>query len=73
VERISDKERERLGELLAEGAPAWRMHQEVHRSRRAIRRAINASRRPPASESTQRLTYAVDTAPGSGGSPSASA
>jgi IS30 family transposase len=47
VERLSDKERERLGELLAEGAPAWRMHQEVHRSRWAIRRAINALGRPP--------------------------
>jgi hypothetical protein len=73
MERLSDKERERLGELLAEGAPAWRMHQEVHRSRWAIRRAINALRRPPTSESTQRLTYAVDTAPWSGGRPSASA
>ena len=47
MERLSDKERERLGELLAEGAPAWRMHQEVHRSRWAIRRAINALPRPP--------------------------
>jgi IS30 family transposase len=50
VERLSDKERERLGELLAEGAPAWRMHQEVHRSRWAIRRAINALGRPPRRE-----------------------
>jgi IS30 family transposase len=46
VERLVDKERERLGELLAEGASAWRMHQEVHRSRWAIRRAINALQRP---------------------------
>jgi IS30 family transposase len=50
VERLSDKERERLGELLAEGAPAWRMHQEVHRSRWAIRRAINGLQRPPGRE-----------------------
>jgi IS30 family transposase len=50
MERLSDKERERLGELLAEGAPAWRMHQEVHRSRWAIRRAINALQRPPRRE-----------------------
>ena len=50
VERLSDKERERLGELLAEGAPAWRMHQEVHRSRWAIRRAINGLQRPPRRE-----------------------
>ena len=47
MERSSDKERERLVELLAEGAPVWRMHQEVHRSRWAIRRAINALWRPP--------------------------
>ena len=50
MERLSDKERERLGELLAKGAPAWRMHQEVHRSRWAIRRAINALGRPPRRE-----------------------
>ena len=50
MERLSDKERERLAELLAEGAPAWRMHQEVHRSRWAIRRAINALQRPPKRE-----------------------
>ena len=50
VERLSDKERERLGELLAEGAPAWRMHREVHRSRWAIRRAINGLQRPPRRE-----------------------
>jgi IS30 family transposase len=50
VERLSDRERERLVELLAEGAPAWRMHQEVHRSRWAIRRAINSLGRPPRRE-----------------------
>src|ERR671910_729222 len=47
MERLSDRERQRLVELLAEGAPAWRMHQEIHRSRWAIRRAINALQRPP--------------------------
>ena len=50
MERLSDRERERLVELLAEGAPAWRMHQEIHRSRWAIRRAINALQRPPKRE-----------------------
>src|SRR5205823_15080645 len=50
MERWSDRERERLVELLAEGAPAWRMHQEIHRSRWAIRRAINALQRPPKRE-----------------------
>ena len=47
MERLSDKERARLAELVAEGAPAWRMHQEINRSRWAIRRAINAMHRPP--------------------------
>ena len=47
MERLSDKERARLAELVAEGAPAWRMHQEINRSRWAIRRAINAMQRPP--------------------------
>jgi IS30 family transposase len=47
MERLSDKERERLAELVAERAPAWRMHQEINRSRWAIRRAVNALKRPP--------------------------
>ena len=47
MDRLSDRERERLAELVAEGAPAWRMHQEINRSRWAIRRAINAMQRPP--------------------------
>ncbi len=50
MERLSDKERGRLGELLAEGAPAWRMRQELQRWRWAIRRAINGLQRPPRRE-----------------------
>jgi IS30 family transposase len=46
VERLSAKERERIAELLAEGAPFWRMCEEVHRSRHAIRRAVLALSRP---------------------------
>ena len=46
MDRISEKEKVRIAELLAEGAPAWRMHQEVHRSRHAIHRVIKALQRP---------------------------
>ena len=42
MDRISDKERRRIAELLAEGAPVWRLHQEINRSRYAIRRAVAA-------------------------------
>jgi IS30 family transposase len=47
VERLSAKERERIAELLAEGAPFWALCQEVHRSRHAIRRAVKSLLRPP--------------------------
>ena len=33
MERLSVRERERIAELLAEGAPFWRLRQEVPRSR----------------------------------------
>src|SRR5215471_1350976 len=46
MDRISDVERQRIAELLAEGAPVWRLHQEINRSRHAIRRAVIALRRP---------------------------
>jgi IS30 family transposase len=46
VDRISDVERQRIAELVAEGAPAWRLHQEINRSRYAIRRAVIALHRP---------------------------
>jgi 1-aminocyclopropane-1-carboxylate deaminase/D-cysteine desulfhydrase-like pyridoxal-dependent ACC family enzyme len=39
MDRISDAERRRIAELLAEGAPVWRLHKEINRSRHAIRRA----------------------------------
>ena len=46
MDRISDVERQRIAELLAEGAPVWRLHQEDNRSRHAIRRAVIALHRP---------------------------
>jgi IS30 family transposase len=50
MDRISDAERQRIAELLAEGAPVWRLHQEINRSRFAIRRAVVALHRPPKRE-----------------------
>jgi hypothetical protein len=46
MDRISDAERLRIAELLAEGAPAWRLHQEINRSLYAIRRTVVALHRP---------------------------
>src|SRR5215467_5939895 len=46
MDRISDVERQRIAELVAEGAPAWRLYQEIGRSRHAIRRAVIALHRP---------------------------
>jgi IS30 family transposase len=46
VERLSVRERERIAELLLEGVPFWRLCEEVHRSRHAIRRAVLALSRP---------------------------
>ena len=50
MDRISDAERQRIAELLAEGAPVWRLHKEINRSRYAIRRAVVALHRPPKRE-----------------------
>jgi len=50
MDRISDAERQRIAELLAEGAPVWRLHKEINRSRYAIRRAVVALHRPPKQE-----------------------
>ena len=40
MERLSVREQERIAELVAEGAPFWRLRQEVPRSRFAIHRAV---------------------------------
>ena len=37
MERLSVREKERIAELLGEGAPFWRLRQEVPRSRHADR------------------------------------
>ena len=50
MERLSAREKERIAELLGEGAPFWRLRQEVPRSRHAIRRAVMAIQRPPKPE-----------------------
>jgi IS30 family transposase len=50
VERLSARERERIAELVAEGAPFWRLLQEVPRSRYAIHRAVRRLKGPPARE-----------------------
>jgi IS30 family transposase len=53
MERLSAREKERIAELLAEGAPVWRLHEEIHRSRWAIHRAVNALLRQPKQEPTR--------------------
>jgi IS30 family transposase len=53
VERLSVRERERVGELVAEGAPFWRLGQEVPRCRYAIYRAVRRLLRAPAPEPTR--------------------
>ena len=50
MERLSARERERVAELVAKGAPFWRLVQEVPRSRYAIYRAVKRLKRPPARE-----------------------
>ena len=40
MDRISDAERQRIAELLADGTPVLGLHQEINRSRHAIRRAV---------------------------------
>jgi IS30 family transposase len=46
MDRISDVERQRIAGRLVGGAPVWRLHREINRSRYAIRRAVIALRRP---------------------------
>jgi IS30 family transposase len=48
VERLSVREHERIAELVAAGAPFWRLRQEVPRSRFAIYRAVKRITRAPA-------------------------
>ena len=50
MDPISDAERQRIAELLAEGAPVWKLNQEIGRSRYAIRRAVVKLHRPAKKE-----------------------
>jgi IS30 family transposase len=51
MERLSEREKERIAELWAAQAPAWVIHKEIGRSRWAIRRYINRLERPRKPES----------------------
>jgi IS30 family transposase len=46
MDQITDEERRRIAGLVAGGAPPWKLHQEINRSRHAIRRAVVALCRP---------------------------
>ena len=53
MERWSDREYERIAELLAEGAPFWKVDAEINHSRWAIARAIKRLKQPSKPESTR--------------------
>jgi transposase, IS30 family len=50
LDRISEAERQRIAELVAEGAPVWKLNLEINRSRHAIRRVVVAFYRPAKKE-----------------------
>jgi IS30 family transposase len=47
VERLPDRERERIAELIAQGASLGAIRKEIPRSRHAVARAIKAVLKPP--------------------------
>jgi IS30 family transposase len=53
MECLSEFERERITLLLAEGAPFWKIRQEIPRSRHAVARAIRGLCRPARREPTR--------------------
>ena len=55
MERLSVREHERIAELVAAGAPFWRLRHEVPRSRFAIYRAVKRITRGPAAEPNRSL------------------
>jgi IS30 family transposase len=55
MDQITDEERRRIAELVAGGAPPWKLHLEISRSRHAIRRAVVALYRPPKPEPQRSL------------------
>jgi IS30 family transposase len=46
VEQITDEERAQIAALVAEGAPFWKINDEISRSRWAVARAIRRAKRP---------------------------
>jgi len=50
VERLSDRERERIAELIAEGVSLRAIRREIPRSRHAVARAVKAVMKPPKRE-----------------------
>lgn len=50
MDPISDAERRRIAELVAESAPVWKLNQEIGRSRFAIRRAVVKLHQAPKKE-----------------------
>ena len=55
VEWITEEQRARIAELVAEGASAWRMREETGLSRHAVLRQVRRLRRPPKVEPTRSL------------------
>ena len=53
MERLSEREKGRIAELVAVRAPAWMIRREVNRSRWAIRRYVNKWQRPPTPKPTR--------------------
>ena len=50
MERLSEREKERIAELWRAQAPAWVIHKDISRSRWAIRRYIKRLQRPRKAE-----------------------
>jgi transposase, IS30 family len=50
MDQITDEERRRIAGLVAGGVPPWKLHQQISRSRHAIRRAVVALYRPAGRE-----------------------
>ncbi|MFP5322363.1 MAG: IS30 family transposase [Acidimicrobiia bacterium] len=46
MEEITDEERAQIAELVAQGAPFWKINEEINRSRWAVARAIRRAKRP---------------------------
>lgn len=46
MEQITDEERAQIVALVAEGAPFWKINDEINRSRWAVARAIRRTKRP---------------------------